>query len=236
MRILIVEDEEMTARRLKRLVTEIVDNQTTALECLATLEEAKSYVANHAIDLLFIDLNLNGEDGFELLASLTGGDIPTIIVSANTDQALKSYDYGVLDFVAKPFSKERLEKAIGRFRNRNGLNPQAGRGSNEYIQIRYGTKKRLLQANDIACIEGANKYSEIHLLDGVSYLHENALKHLLLELRSNFQRVHKSYIVNMDVVYQLDAYPGGKYQLTLKNGRKLPVGRTYLPHLQQRLV
>ncbi len=66
------------------------------------------------IDVLFLDLNLNGKDGFDLLKTSVSGAFHVIIISAHTEQALKAFEYGVLDFVGKPFNKERLARALDR--------------------------------------------------------------------------------------------------------------------------
>ena len=71
----------------------------------------------HSIDLLLLDLNLHGKSGFLALENAVAGSFQTIIVSAYADQAITAYEYGVLDFVNKPFSRARLEKALNRFLN-----------------------------------------------------------------------------------------------------------------------
>ncbi len=112
MRILIVEDETVIARRLERLVRQILGQQLVWLKRADCLAAARADLESFPIDLMFLDLNLHGKDGFGLLEHAVAGAFHTVIVSAHTNQALRAFEYGVLDFVAKPFDKERLEKTF----------------------------------------------------------------------------------------------------------------------------
>ena len=114
MNALIVEDERMAARRLERMLRGILGDSVEQITCLERVEEAECFLASTTIDVLLLDLNLNGEDGFELLKKATAGPFQTIIVSANTGQALRAFEYGVLDFVPKPVERSRLERALAR--------------------------------------------------------------------------------------------------------------------------
>src|SRR5688572_31129759 len=112
MKILIVEDEPVLAQRLARFCREILGGQLESLRVASMFSEASARLDESPIDLLLLDLNLHGRDGMQLLASSVAGSFHTIIVSANTEQALRAFEYGVIDFVPKPFSRERLEQAL----------------------------------------------------------------------------------------------------------------------------
>ena len=114
MKILIVEDEKSIANRIERLLKEIAGDKISSLVQKERLTEALDYINHHKIDLLFLDLNLSGNDGFEILQSLAAETFDTIIVSAYRDKAIDAYEYGVVDFVPKPFTKDRLAKAFHR--------------------------------------------------------------------------------------------------------------------------
>ena len=119
MRVVIVEDEPTVAGRIKRLTEKILAAELTALIHFDELDEALDYLSSHPIDLLLLDLNLHGRDGFEILANTVSGSYHTIIISAYAEKALKAFEYGVLDFVAKPFSTARLRKAFVRYNEQN---------------------------------------------------------------------------------------------------------------------
>ena len=107
MRILIIEDEASVADRIERLTRQVLGTNIQRLAKRQTLSAGLHYLQNHPIDLLLLDLNLNGLNGFSILQELLSHSFQTIIVSANTDQALKAFEYGVLDFIPKPFTIER---------------------------------------------------------------------------------------------------------------------------------
>src|SRR5688572_16580366 len=114
MRILIAEDESVIARRLERMVKEILGERAGSVAVKESLADAGEYLFEKPIDLLLLDLNLNGEDGYDLLKLAAAGSFQTIVVSANSDRALEAFQYGVLDFVPKPFDLERLKRALDR--------------------------------------------------------------------------------------------------------------------------
>ena len=79
------------------------------------LEDAKLCILEEQYDLLFLDLNLNGQDGFDLLHSAAAATFQTIIITANREQASLAFDYGVLDFISKPILEKRFKMAVDRF-------------------------------------------------------------------------------------------------------------------------
>lgn len=234
MKILIVEDEAMVARSLKRMVTEILGPQLVSLEHRETLLEGEDYLAENTIDLLLLDLNLNGSSGFDLLKNVTAKSFQTIIVSANSDQAIKAFEHGVVDFVPKPFTQERLSQALGRL-DPSQLDNNAGGGKAQFLGVRLGGKTRLVPVADILLIKGADKYSELQLMDGSVLLHEKNLRQLMLLLPNTFQRIHKSAIVDMANIKDLVSHRGSKYEARLKDGTCISVGRAFVSELRARL-
>lgn len=231
MQILIVEDEVMVARHLRRQLVNLLKDQVPSIAHAETLAEASCHLENHPIDLIFVDLNLHGEDGFDILKNASNQTFQTIIVSANTDQALRSYDFDVLDFIAKPVTSDRLKKAVSRFQ----LKPQnAGTGIGSYVKIRNGCKRQIVPVDQILFISGANKYSEVFLENSFKYLHEKKLWQFMKFLPVRFQRVHKSHIANLDHAERVITASNKQHKLRLKTGQELPVGRSYLSSLLAR--
>ena len=115
MRILIVEDEEMAGRMLKNILIGILGNGIESIQVQRSLIASQCFVLDHPVDLLFLDLNLHGEDGFDLLKNAAAGAFHTIVVSAHTDRAIEAFEFGVLDFVHKPYGEERIRLALGRY-------------------------------------------------------------------------------------------------------------------------
>ena len=231
MRILIVEDEVVIARRLERLVRELLGKRLDWLGHETRLDEAWSTLEQTPIDLLFLDLNLNGKDGFQLLERAVAGSFHTVVVSAYTDQALRAFEYGVLDFVAKPFDGERLAKTLDRLDN---ARERADYGT-RYLGVAKPGRLALIPVAEIRYIKGAGAYSELHSGEGPPELHGKSLDRLMAILPPIFERVHKSYIVHMDRVRHIRALEGSRYELHMDDGTVLPVGRTRIKQIRARL-
>src|SRR5262245_52839738 len=131
MRILIVEDEDVVARRLQRMLRHLLAERAVSIVRKTSVVEAVEWFSNHAIDLLLLDLNLNGRSGFQVLGDAVSRPFHTIIVSAHEEQAIRAFEYGVTDFVPKPFSEARLRKALDRIVERD----QARRESLRYLAV-----------------------------------------------------------------------------------------------------
>ena len=234
MRILVVEDETMVARQLCRIIGEILIDRPHSINHCFSLSEAQLYLDQNAIDLLFLDLNLSGEDGFELLSTMVTAPFHTIVASANVDKALRSYEYGVLDFVPKPFNVKRIEKALTKICSHSEGNVAAG--SAKYLGVKYLGKTQLIATDTITHIRADGRYSVLNLGDNITRLHEKNLKELMLILPEKFHRIHKSYLVNLDFALNISSQPGSKYELVLANHEELPIGRTYLSKLKARVA
>jgi two-component system response regulator LytT len=227
----IVEDEPLIAGRIERLTREILGTKLKKVIVKNSLPEAREYLFEHPVDLLLLDLNLHGKNGFVLLKQAVSGSFHTIIISAHTDRALEAFEYGVLDFLGKPFSKARLQKAFLRFEHteKNNLCPT------KYIAVRKTGKLLLIEADDIRYVKGAGIYSEIVLKRGGIELHDKSLNRLDAVLPANFIRTHKSYIVNMQCVKNFSSLGGSRYNLELSSGEILPVSRNRYKDIKERL-
>lgn len=231
MKVLIVEDEPLLARRLERFCAEILGNRLESIRVAGWYAEASARLHESPIDLLVLDLNLHGRDGMDLLASSVAGAFHTIIVSANTDQALRAFEYGVIDFVPKPFSQERLAQALRRV-----TEPTAGAGGPaRFLAVRKHGRIELVPVDRVLYVEGAGAYSELVLDDGRRELHDKTLEKLESVLSPLFERVHKSYVVRWTMVKALHAHEGSQYELELTTGQRLPVGRTRYKVLREKL-
>ncbi len=226
MRLLIVEDEALIAQRIERLSREILGAELRQLIVKPTLESAAHYLEEHPLDLLILDLNLNGKDGFELLKKAVAGAFHTLIISAYTDKAIEAYEYGVLDFVAKPFNKDRLQKAFQRFADQN----YKAKYPTKYLAIRKNQTLQLIEVAQVAFVKGAGNYAELHLQDTAMVLHDKSLRHIAPLLPAHFERIHKSFIVNLKMVQRISA----QYEVLLKNGERIPISRSKYKALKNR--
>jgi DNA-binding LytR/AlgR family response regulator len=212
----------VAARGLQRLVQDILGKELEWIGWEASLDASKLALAEKPVDVLFLDLNLNGENGFDLLHGAVAGSFHTIVVSANEDKALRAFEYGVLDFVPKPVSEERLRKALGRVKDANYSGKQA-----KYLPIRKPKGVALIRLEDVSYFRGEGNNVEIRLKSGASEYHRQTLDSLAKVLPPQFSRIHRSYIVDTRDVKGVISHGGGRYDVDLKGGDKLPLSRVH---------
>ena len=222
MNILIVEDESRIAKRIERMTRDILGNTLQSLKHINTLHEALRFIENNSLDLVLLDLNLNGKNGFDLLRTAVSESFHTIVISAYKDQAITAFEYGVLDFVPKPFNKVRLEQAF----NRAIAKEKAENNKIKHLAIKKRGRIQLIPIENLLYIKGAGPYTELFLVDGSKELHDKSLEKLEQLLVHTFERIHKSYLVKMSEVKDIILKPGSKYMAELKNGILIPIGRT----------
>ena len=231
MKILIVEDEPLLAGRLERLCREVLGERLESVRIATMFDEASALLASAPIDVLLLDLNLNGADGMELLKASVAGSFHTIIVSANTDEALRAFEFGVIDFIGKPCMKERLAQALQRVTDRDGRAACAAK----FLAVRKLGRIELVPIDRVLYVEGAGAYAELVLDDGRRELHDKTLEKIHALLPPVFERIHKSYLVRLSAVKALHAHEGSLYEAELRNGSRLPVGRTRYKELREKL-
>ncbi|MEP1032509.1 LytTR family DNA-binding domain-containing protein [Ekhidna sp.] len=222
MNILIVEDESRIAKRIERMTRDIFGDAIQSLAHISTLQEALKFIENSSLDLVLLDLNLNGADGFNLLTTAVSESFHTIVISAYKDQAIAAFEYGVLDFVPKPFNRGRLEQALSRT-----ISKEKSRTNEvKLLAVKKRGRIQLIPIGSILYIKGAGAYSELFLKDGTKELHDKSLEKLEQLLSYSFERIHKSYLVKMSEVSEIIVKSGSKYMAELKNGVSIPIGRT----------
>jgi DNA-binding LytR/AlgR family response regulator len=228
MRVIIVEDERMVARSLARCVRLVLGPSLQQLDVVEDLRSAQACLKKTRPDVLLLDLNLHGRDGFDLLKHAVAGAFDTIVVSANTDRAIEAFEYGVIDYVPKPFNTERLAQAFKRLSGRRGESVDL-----RYLIVRHAGKLERVNVEDIRAIHGANDYAELELASGARRLHEKTLQKLMRSLPAGFVRIHRSHIVNLAFAQSLTAHAGSRYELGLTDGRPLPVGRKWIASVRR---
>jgi len=228
--ICIVEDEPVIASRIERLLREILTN-ITLIKVFTTLPEAKSYIISHPINILFLDLNLKGKDGFDLLKELESESFHTIIISAYDEKAIDAFNYSVVDFIEKPFDKKRIQQALEKVEFLERKTSFASK----FLSIKRNSEIKLIPVEEVLYIKGASVYSEVYLQDDSTELHHSNLEKIDRLLPENFIRVHKSYIVNIYSVSKFISHGGSKYSVTLKNNVSLPISRSKFKEIKKLL-
>ncbi|MBP6739373.1 MAG: response regulator transcription factor [Leptospiraceae bacterium] len=229
MKILIVEDEPVTARYIKSLVEEIFGDKKYSISIQSNLLSSECYLLDNEIDLLLLDLNLNGEDGFELLEHAVASSFHTIVISGNIDKALVAFEYGVIDFIPKPFDRERLETALQRLENKLEI-----RKSLKKISIRKDDSILLLPIESINFFEADGKNTKIHLKSGNIEPYKKNLNALEQILPPDFYRVHKSYLVSLENIKEIKMRNENSPHAITFNEKEIPIARRPFRELQDK--
>ena len=228
MNVLILEDEPLIAQGLAREVRAHFGARLAALALHDTVEQALAALRQEQYDLLLLDLHLHGADGYDLLRLAQKAPFQTIIVSAHAERSITAFEFGVLDFVAKPFSRERLHKALQRYTAR-----QAGAAS---LAVKKRGAVEWIAVAEIDHVQADGHYSNIVLRSGERCFHDLPIDKLMALLPPHFLRVHRSYLVNSLGFKRLLIGAGGKYALDTQTSTGIPVSRSSYPMLKQRLL
>ncbi|GJL91921.1 LytR/AlgR family response regulator transcription factor [Hyphococcus sp.] len=231
MKVLSIEDEPVIIARLKRLTTALLGDKLTLFKAFESVDEALAHDGVSEFDLYLLDLNLHGADGFEFLRTFTSYAGQTIIVSAYKEKAALAFDYGVVDFVAKPFDQARLALAYERF-----FDASNRKFFPRFLSFRSRGQTTVAPLDQVVSVTGADKYSEVTLKSGETLLHDKSLQQLEQSLPSNFERIHKSHIVRWDQIQSIETQVGSRYYVRLKTGQQLPVSRSRYKEIRERLI
>jgi two-component system LytT family response regulator len=238
-RALIVDDEPLARKRIRRLLADEPD-VSVAGEC-GSGREAIKVIEESSPDLLFLDVQMPGVDGFEVLQSIRAETLPGIIFTTAYDQhALKAFEVHALDYLLKPFKQERFRQAVERARKQlagrgtaesnPGLTALIARlqGERNYLDrfmIKSSDRVTLVKAEDVDWIESAANYALLHAGDKTHIVRETmqALETKLCP--KNFQRVSRSAIVNLERIRELQPMGKGQYTIIMANGKQLTMSR-----------
>ncbi len=230
MRILIVEDEPPIADYIERCTRSLLKEKVRRIDVAYTLEDAGRHLRKQAVDLCLLDLNLSGSDGYDLLKQVLALPSQSIIISAHAEKAITAFEYGVIDFVPKPFTLKRLQKAFDRY-----LGKGPGSAQMKFLAYRRGSENRLLAVETVIFFKATRVFVEAYLQDGRKILLEKHLNQLERILPAGFLRIHRSYIANISHVDSYRHCGASRYRLQLKDGTFLPISRYRYPALHHLL-
>lgn len=230
--ILAVDQAPEDTRLLENYCRTILADQLEVFSSAGSLPAAAARLNETKFDVVLLDPQLARNDGLELLSHRNGRAFQTIIVSAHTELAMRAFDYGVLDFVPKPVNQERLARALHRVTHP----PEHTKASEHFIAVRRLGHIDLIPIDDLLYVEGSDKYSELVLANGQRSFHDKCLGRVEASLPSSFVRIHKSYLVRFAMVARLHVLKGSRYFAELRNGLRLPVGRSRYEQIKALLI
>lgn len=248
-RILVVDDEAPARQRLIDLLEK--DAQVVSVLEAANGMAAVEIIERQPLDLIFLDVQMPELDGLQVIQTVGAAAMPlTVFVTAYDQHAIRAFEANALDYLLKPYSDERLEAALERAKARHderslqefgrsvvrmvSARPPAGRYLDRLV-VKSGGTTRFVRVADIDWIEGAGVYANLHIA-GKELLYRSALNELADSLDPmRFVRVHRSAIVNIDSILELQPISHGEFELVLKDGHRSRVSRTYRVQLEKRL-
>ena len=248
-RALIIDDEPLARERIRALVAreqdvEIIGESASGIEAVADIRRLKP-------DLVFLDVQMPGLDGFGVLKAIGPDRMPaTIFVTAHDQYALRAFDVHALDYLLKPFDRKRFQKSLNRARHAldRSRDPEFGRRLISLLQdvshesqhlerivVKEEGRLFFVAVQDVDWCEAAGNYIRLHVGDD---------EHLVRETMASFEgkldpnrfvRIHRSTIINIDRVQELQPAFHGDYVVVLRNGKELIMSRGFRERVQSRL-
>jgi two-component system, LytTR family, response regulator len=256
-RVLIVDDEPAARAAIRTLLAGEPEIEVVG-EC-ADGASALEAIGRDDPDLLFLDVQMPEMDGFTLLQRLAPGDLPVVVfVTAYDQYALRAFDVHAVDYLLKPFDDERFHQALARAKQQvrqgrlGALSEQllallgsvgrgpppprtGGEGYLKRLVIKSGGRVTILPVRDVDWLEAEGDYVKIHVGRAWHLLRET-MKHLEAHFDpARFVRIHRSTIVNVERIKELQPYFRGEYVVILHDGTNLKLSRGYRARLETAL-
>jgi two-component system, LytTR family, response regulator len=237
-KVAVIDDEAAGRTLIKQYLTEypnliVVGEANNGVDAIKIINEFKP-------DLIFLDIQMPGLTGFEILEHLE--EIPQIIFSTAYDKyALQAFEVHAVDYLLKPYTRERFKHAVQRIRNEEQPNPVQPLAESllinsthypESILVQIGQKLINIAVTDIIWIEADGDYARLITLNG-KYLSNYGISILEAKLNPNsFIRVHRSSLINLKYIKEVQKYPSN-YDVIMQNNDVVRVSRGYMDNLKK---
>lgn len=238
---LIVDDEPLAREGLRMLLAE--DPDVEAVHEAKDGHEAIAFLRSTRPDLVFLDVQMPEMDGFSVVREIGAEHMPAVVfVTAHDQYALQAFEVNALDYLLKPVTRERFVQALARAKKRLETEP-AGDASRQILSlletiaapqrsikrlaVRTAGKTTFVDLDDVDWMEAAENYVKLHVGRTTHLVHVamNTLEKSLAP--ETFLRIHRSLIVNVERIKELEPALHGEYVVTLENDVRLRSGRTY---------
>ncbi len=240
LRALVVDDEPLARQRIRHLLRRASDIEV-AKECSNGLEAVKA-IEDLKPDLVFLDIQMPELDGFGVVEAVGPADMPpTLFITAYDQHALRAFEVHALDYLLKPFSPERFHQALDRARRWCSLRAE-GQGPDldalmeglrkerpwvDRLLVKQADRHVLVRTASIQWVEAEDNYVRLHV-EGTSHLLRQTMTGLLTRLDpSQFRRIHRSAIVNLDFIREFQPWTGGDHLVIMRDGTRLTLSRTF---------
>lgn len=242
MKVLIVDDEPLARDELEYLLKQ--NQLVTQVSQAESVAQAIGILLSETIDLIFLDISLNNENGFELADKLHQLAVPPLVVFATAydNYAVRAFNINAVDYVLKPFEQQRINQALDKAdrllqtRQAETLPKQmAVVHDSGMISITEDEKTRVLKQADIIVCYVENGELMLTTQAGKFHAH-HTLSWLMDRLpEDQFMQIHRSIVVKVSAISEVEPWFNHTYQITLVNGEKVPVSRSFVKQMKQRL-
>lgn len=229
-RAIIIDDERLARQELRRLLSEFSDVEI--VDEAATAEEGLDKIDQHQPDLIFLDINMPGKSGFDLLQELDHAPY-VIFTTAYDEYAVRAFEVNALDYLLKPVDPKRLAEALQKAKDQMQREKQViqedihrGRlGEQDQVFVKDGDRCWFVKLGDIRLFESVGNYAKVYFGTHKPLILKslNALEERLDE--KIFFRANRKHIVNLRLVDKVENYFNGGLLLELKGGDKIEVSR-----------
>lgn len=241
---ILIADDEQPAR--KKILTFL--DQESGIKSIIEAEngiEAIKNIQTENPDLVFLDIQMPGMNGFEVIETIGVENMPVVIfVTAYDQYAIDAFEVQAIDYLLKPFDQERFQKSFNRalrqleLKNNNAIllknlinEIKSEMGYLDRIMVNIGHRFFYIKTNDIIYISSEEKYANLHTGKD-QYLIRDTLNNLEQHLDpARFKRIHRSFMVNIDFIKEMQPLSHGDYLVILKNGAKLTLSRRFRERL-----
>ncbi len=243
----IVDDEPPARAKLARFIGGLPDFRVAAEA--GSVDEAIEAVRSSAPDVLYLDIQLGARSGFDVIDGLGTGSPPLIVfTTAYSEHAVRAFELQALDYLLKPFDRDRFLRSIERTRaalaepDRSDVEERVRRllaqipgrpAATSQVLVRESDRAFFLPVSDIQRVSAAGNYVEVYA-NGETHLIRDTLTSFIAQLDANeFLRVHRSHVVRVNFIAEMRPLFHGDYELVLKDGQVLSLSRRYKALLPQ---
>ena len=242
MNVIIIDDEPLARSIVHEYLSQYEEVKVLA-ECSDGFEGVKA-IQHYQPDLIFLDIQMPKINGFEML-ELLDSIPPVIFTTAFDEYAIKAFESNAVDYLLKPFSKERFDTAITKWRSQKGSKEKALTSfientkkqpeEQQRIVVKNGSDIRIVPVDDVLYIEAYDDYVKIFTKDSY-YLKKKTMNYYEDVLDAKvFFRTHRSFIVNLNFLTRIESIEKNTYAAFLKSGKQIPISRNQYPKLKEAL-
>ncbi len=237
---IIIIDDEPLARSIVKAFLSKIENIEIVAECNNGFEGVKA-IEEHQPDLIFLDIQMPKINGFEMLELID--ENPSVIFTTAFDEyAIKAFDNSAIDYLLKPFTEERFEKAIEKWEKstsseskKEAIENVTSKQPDEHLRIVVKEKGaiKIIPTSEVYYLEAYDDYVKVHTKEKY-HLKKKTMSYYEKSLDSkDFIRIHRSYIININQLTRIESFEKNSYRATLTNGASIPISRSSYGELKK---